>query len=295
MAQLLYKPVCRRQFLKITASALGAAVVPALAGEAPVTADRWALVADTHIPANPDDSYRSFHPYRNLQTVVSRIRADLPDAVVIAGDLARLEGLPDDYVNLKQIMTPISSERPVLWALGNHDHRDNFSRAFETPAGRRQPVSGKLVTVYEGRFVRLVLLDSLFLVNVAAGLLGKVQRMWLERYLQDSDDVPTLLCFHHTMQDGDGDLLDVPYLFDIIRPVRKVKAILYGHSHEYKFSQRDGIHLINIPATGYNFNDAQPVGWLDSRLDAQGGTFTLHAIAGNISLDGQKTRLTWRT
>ena len=103
-----------------------------------------------------------------------------------------------------------------------------------------------------------------------------------------------MLCFHHTLGDGDGDLLDVPRLFDIIKPIRKVKAVLYGHSHEYGFSEFEGIHLVNLPAVGYNFSDTEPVGWVEARLTAKGGDFTLHVAAGNKEKDGSVKKLAWR-
>jgi hypothetical protein len=127
------------------------------------------------------------------------------------------------------------------------------------------------------------------------GLLGKAQRQWLVKYLSECDDTPTILCFHHTLGDGDGDLLDLPRLYTAIKPIRKVKAIVYGHSHEYKFSEFEGIHLINIPAVGYNFNDSEPVGWVEAVLTAKDGRFKLHAIAGNTDNDQTVTKLTWRT
>jgi hypothetical protein len=117
----------------------------------------------------------------------------------------------------------------------------------------------------------------------------------LADYLQAADDKPTLLFFHHTLNDGDGDLLDAPRLFDIIRPARAVKALVFGHSHVYRFAEQDGIHLINLPASGYNFNDQQPVGWMDAHLRADGGEFRLHAVAGNTALDGRTTTLHWRS
>jgi len=255
---------------------------------------RWALLADTHIPADTNDNYRGFYPYRNLQKVVSEIVLDLPEAVLIAGDLARLEGKRDDYVRLKNLLRPLEQKLPVFTALGNHDNRDNFSRVFTRTAGQKQPVTGKHVLVVEKPPVRLVILDSLLYVNKVPGLLGKAQRQWLRDYLASSDNTPTILCLHHSLGDGDGELLDVPRLFEMIEPVRKVKAILYGHSHQYKYSEYAGIHLINLPATGYNFSDAEPVGWVEARLTAQGGEFILHAVAGNTELDGKVNELTWR-
>jgi hypothetical protein len=128
--------------------------------------------------------------------------------------------------------------------------------------------------------VRFLILDSLMVTNQTAGLLGKAQRTWLENDLRSPDDKPTILFVHHTFGDGDGDLLDAPRLFDMVRPIRKVKAIVYGHSHAYGFSEFEGIHLINLPATGYNFGDTQPVGWVEAELTGEGAELVLHSIAG---------------
>jgi hypothetical protein len=89
-------------------------------------------------------------------------------------------------------------------------------------------------------------------------------------------------------------LLDVPRLFSMIEPIRKVKAIVYGHSHEYRYSEFEGIHLINLPATGYSFNRNEPVGWVDAQLTAIGGDFTLHVVDGNRDKDGSVKKLKWR-
>ena len=77
---------------------------------------------------------------------------------------------------------------------------------------------------------------------------------------------------HHTLGEGDGDLLDTDRFFQILKPHRQVKAIFYGHSHVYEYGFREGKHLINLPAVGYNFSDAQPVGWLDARFHRRGGS-----------------------
>lgn len=180
-------------------------------------------------------------------------------------------------------------------ALGNHDNRDNYVKVFDKVSGEKQLVKGKHIVVVNNPTTRLIILDSNLYVNKVPGLLGKAQRQWLENYLKECDDTPTILCFHHTLADSDDALLDVPRLFSVIKPIRKVKAILYGHSHAYGFSEFEGIHLINLPAVGYNFSDAEPIGWVQANLTDKGGDFKLHAIAGNINNDGSVTKLAWRT
>ncbi|HUU19523.1 MAG TPA: metallophosphoesterase [Sedimentisphaerales bacterium] len=256
---------------------------------------RWALLADTHIPEDVNNNYRGFYPYQNLQKAIPDIISASPDGVAIAGDLARLTGELGDYDNLKKLLSPIAEKRPVFMALGNHDNRDNYVKVFDKVSGEKQLVKGKHIVVVNNPTTRLIILDSNLYVNKVPGLLGKAQRQWLENYLKECDDTPTILCFHHTLADSDDALLDVPRLFSVIKPIRKVKAILYGHSHAYGFSEFEGIHLINLPAVGYNFSDAEPIGWVQANLTDKGGDFKLHAIAGNINNDGSVTKLAWRT
>jgi len=82
--------------------------------------------------------------------------------------------------------------------------------------------------------VRMIVLDTLLYVNVFPGMLGGPQRTWLETYLRVCDDTPTILFIHHTPR---ADLLDTRRLFEIITPVKKVKAVVYGHSHKYEFCE----------------------------------------------------------
>jgi len=254
---------------------------------------RWALLSDTHVPGNPANEYRGFRPFENTMKAVSQVSEIKPDGVVICGDLARLEGEMADYESLKRLLDPLPEDVPMGLVLGNHDNRKNFLRVFpKQPAA--QEVKDKHVLVFETPLVRLVLLDSLFIVNQVSGLLGKGQRMWLESYLRSASNLPTVLFVHHTLDDGDGSLLDAPRLFDIIRERRMVKAIVYGHSHVYGYRKEGDIDLINLPAIGYNFSDAQPVGWVEAVFTPEGAAFTLRAMAGNRANDRQTTRIRWR-
>jgi len=299
MAEIFFRSMNRRSFIQTGLAAFGT-LVTLNAGCSPGLTKkdeketRLALLADTHIPEDVQNNYRGFYPYRNLEKVVPDLVSNSPDGVLIAGDLARLTGQPGDYANLKKLLSPVAEKTPVFMALGNHDDRQNFLKVFDDTPGDKPDLKGKHVTVVKKASTRVIMLDSLLYVNKVPGLLGKAQRQWLEDYLKECDETPTILCFHHTLSDGDGDLLDVPRLFSTIAPIRKVKAIVYGHSHAYGFSEFEGIHLINLPAVGYNFNDSEPVGWVEARLRNRGGDFVLHAVGGNLDSDGSVTKLAWR-
>jgi Icc protein len=300
MPGIFYQPLDRRSFLRISAFGTAAVVsgcrTPPAPAPASISAGRefhLALLSDTHIPADRTNRYRGFNPGENLKRTVPEVVAAGPEGVIVNGDAARLEGLPGDYDEFKRLLEPVSAVSPVYISLGNHDHRANFFKAFPAPRGERQKVEGKHVLVIEHAVARIVMLDSLLYVNQAAGLLGKSQRQWLAGYLPQQADRPVVLFVHHTLKDGDGDLLDADRLFDLIRPHHQVKAIFYGHSHVWDLGERQGVKLINLPAVGYNFRDQDPVGWVDARFGSSGVQLKLHAFGGNIAENGRSVEIRW--
>jgi 3',5'-cyclic-AMP phosphodiesterase len=300
MPGLFYQPAPRRDFLKITGAASAAAILSGCQSasvrqsEASRKSLHLALLSDTHIPADRINGNRGFNPWENLKQIVPQVQETRPDGVLLCGDAARLEGLEGDYRELRALLEPVAATTPILIGLGNHDDRTNFNKIFTQSAGNKAAIKDKHVVVVDEDPVRIVMLDSLLYVNKVAGLLGKEQRKWLAEFLARNSDKPVVLFVHHTLEDNDGDLLDVNQMFDIISPHRHVKAIFYGHSHVWALTKRNGIDLVNLPAVGYNFRDQNPVGWVDANFDSEGVSLTLHAIGGNKTDDGRVTRLDWR-
>ncbi len=296
MPGVFHEPMGRKTFLKTTAAIAGAtafAPVTFLHGVEPSPVAHLALLSDTHLPADAANEYRGFRPVDNLKRVVPQVLAAKPRAVIINGDAARLTGELGDYIALRQLLSPLAAHAPITIGLGNHDHRNNFFKIFANARQQDAPVNGKHVAVMELAGLRFVVLDSLLYVNKVAGLLGKAQRAWLAKHLATSDDKPTLLFVHHTLGDGDGDLLDIDRLYRMIEPHRKVKAIFYGHSHRYAIEQHGHVQLVNLPAVGYNFVDTEPVGWLDARFTTTGVELTLKAIGGNETGNGETKTVIW--
>ena len=264
------------------------------------TADKsvkWALLADTHVAENKEEVYNGSYPFRNLRDVAPTVAAAKPSGVMIVGDVARLDGRLGDYRLVKQLMKPVAEKAPVFLGLGNHDHRDNFLKIFpQSPAkGKRQTVVGKHVLVVDqAPVVRFVLLDSLHRVNVGAGNLGKQQVDWLNTFLMRADDVPTVVCVHHTLGRRGGDLQDTAQLLAALDSAKQVKALVYGHSHRFGVTRRKGMHLINLPPIGYRFDSVSPLGWLDAEFHSKGASLTLRTVESGADGDGKKTSLAWR-
>jgi 3',5'-cyclic AMP phosphodiesterase CpdA len=299
MPGIFYQPIGRRTFLSHSAKALAATVLLAplerLGRAAPASGSplHLALLSDTHVAADPKNENRKFFPTENLKQVVTQVIAARPDAVLLNGDAARLTGELEDYSAVKELLSPLAEQSPIAISMGNHDNRENFLKIFSAPTSA-QKVGDKHVLVIDQPFLRTIVLDSLLFTNKVPGLLGKAQRDWLDKSLAKADSRPTVLFVHHTLGDADGDLLDAEALFRIVEPYAKVKAIFYGHSHEYSYRQHRGIHLVNLPAVGYNFTDKEPVGWVDALFSPDGVDLTLKAIGGNRDKDGQTTSLSWR-
>jgi 3',5'-cyclic AMP phosphodiesterase CpdA len=288
----------RRAFLETAALGGAALLTSGFRGAAPEPSRRelrLALLSDTHVPGDRQHGHRGMTPWEHLRIAAGQVAAARPDGVVICGDVARLEGREEDYRELRALLEPVSAVAPVYIAPGNHDDRASLLKVFPNRPGRPAPVEARLVTVVEHEAVRVVVLDSLLYVNQVAGLLGRAQRAWLSSFLPQVADRPVVLFVHHPPTDADGDLLDGDRLLALVEPNRHVKAIFHGHAHVWSIDRRARLPLVGLPALGYNFDDAQPVGWVDARFRADGVSLTLRAVAGNRVDDGEATFLAWPT
>jgi 3',5'-cyclic-AMP phosphodiesterase len=279
----------RRGFLRV---ALGAGFAARLLADGPAPA-RWALLSDAHCPADPKDAYRGFSPQENLRKAAGAVAKSPAQFCAVTGDLARLSGQPADYETFRELMAPVLDKMPAGLALGNHDNRANFEKAFPSLRGTRQKVARKCVVSFEWDDLRAVFLDSLLDTTITPGQLGVAQRRWLADYAR-ADERPVLLFLHHDFRDEDGSLVDGSQLLDIIAPLRQVKAVFYGHTHEYHVEARQGLHLVNVPSVAYNFRDQDPVGWMEMTLSKTHAELQLNATAGNTKVDGTKATLQWR-
>jgi 3',5'-cyclic AMP phosphodiesterase CpdA len=282
----------RRGFLQASLAAIAMSSGLRAAG----TSAHVALLSDTHIAADEDDKFRGSYPHKNLSKAAGMVTGAKPDLLVINGDLARSNGQMQDYAALNFYINPLLDAMPLVVTLGNHDDRENARKSLAKLGGDRQAILQKLVSVVDVGPCVFVMLDSLLITGISPGLLGKGQRDWLTDYLRTPAGKPVVVFVHHNPDgDSDGALLDADRLLAALRPVKNVKALFFGHTHVYSITQQDGMHLVNLPAVGYNFADGNPVGWVDSVFTNTGVTLTLHAIAGETKDDGKSSQLMWRT
>jgi 3',5'-cyclic-AMP phosphodiesterase len=297
-------PISRRRFLS-TALTAGASVLTwrgVLGADTARDADRWALLADTHIAADPETVHRGVKMAANLERAVAEVIAldPKPAGVVLNGDAAFLKGAAGDYAFLAELLKPVSAaDIPIHFTLGNHDHREHSRKGLLRGAAR-SPLVSRHVAVIESNRANWFLLDSLDVVNVSPGLLGKKQLAWLATALDARPGKPALVVVHHNPQsplpEKPSCLLDTEQLNEVLVPRKQVKALIFGHTHQWRRDRHEGIHLINLPPVAYLFdrNKESPNGWVDLRLRDGGGDLALHAFDPKHPQAGQRIELTWR-
>jgi len=301
-------PLSRRRFLAGSLAAgaglllrhplLGAADIPA------ADPHRFALLSDLHIAANPAVVARGVNMFNNLKQACGEVLAlhPRPAAVIVDGDLAYLKGLPEDYATVVGSLKPLrEGGLPVHLTLGNHDDRARFWEAIPRADGAAaRPVEDRQVLTVESPRANWFILDSLDKTNGTPGVLGPKQLDWLRTALDAKADKPALVMVHHDPDDkpkSDGKvtgLTDATALLEVLRPRKQVKALFFGHTHDWHLTERDGLHLINFPPVAYPFKAGKPSGWVDAHLREDGMTLELRSIDPKHPQHGEKHDLKWR-
>lgn len=292
----------RRDFLRHTALAAAGwfASRELLAAEAGASS-RWALLSDTHIGPKPETVAREINMADHLRAVVKEVAAlpTAPAAVFINGDCALKAGFVDEYATFTPLLKPLTEARlPVHMTLGNHDDRANFWQALNHASDAARPVQSKHISVIQSAHANWFLLDSLDVVDKPPGKLDSAQRDWLAKALDAHSDKPALVMVHHNVHldptKPNGALQDTAELFEVLLPRKQVKALFYGHSHKWELKEKDGLHLVNLPAVAYAFGKDQPTGWVDCQLTSGSATLELRAHNPQHPAHGKKTELKWR-
>ncbi len=298
-------PISRRRFLAGSA-ALGSSLLVGrdLLAQDPAPAvatdvDRVALLSDAHIGANRTDTSRGVNMFENLTKVVGEVVAldPKPIHVMLNGDCAWVDVQPVDYALALETLQPLrEGGAPITMTLGNHDNRERFWQAINARPDEPRPVEARHISIVPMERVNWILLDSLDRTNSAPGVLGPAQLEWLGKALDERADKPVLVMVHHNadFSPRPSALTDTAALMDVLRPRLHVKALIYGHSHVWRNEVRDGIHLVNLPATSYVFSAGQPTGWVDVHLKEEGATFQLKCVDPMHPNHNQTLDFAWR-
>lgn len=263
--------------------------------------NRFVLMADTHVCGDRAVSARGCNPAETIQQAVKDILElqPCPSAVIVAGDCAYDHGEKRDYEALREFLQPLRQQGiRLLLAMGNHDNRSNFQEVFPDAAILSgSTLEDRKTAVIETPYANWFLLDSLKKTSYTAGHFGEEQLAWLASSLDQTPAKPALLVAHHYPRatDDDNGLEDTEAFFKILHSRKQVSAYFFGHSHAWSLKQGpEGLHLVNIPANAWLFNEKQPRGFVDAHLSEDGCELTLHCLDRDDSHHGEKHTLKWR-
>ena len=292
-------PFSRRSFLAgaIAALGLGRSSFGQDSNE-----DRWILLADSHIPSDRNTKRADVAMADNFERVVADFLKSAPKSqgAILHGDAAYLTGEKKDYGLLGSLLQPISAAGlPIHLLLGNHDHRMHFFESFGLKVPMNEAFGEHHVSVLEGRRANFFLLDTLEVVNGTPGLLGEGQLKWLASALDLRKEKPAIVCMHHNPEFAKvkkiNGLKDTDALWQVLSPRKQVKALVYGHTHHWAHTEKEGVHCVNLLPTAYVFQERDPNGWVELTLSDAGGRFKLHALDAAHKANGQVLDLKWRS
>lgn len=297
---IILPPITRRQFVKSSIILGGTTLlnsrtvaVAADSNRISLEPNRVALLADTHISADPDLVYpgtkwpgspvkdgehESVNVSQALETAVKNVLAldPLPAHLIVNGDCALSNGKNAEYKQFLGLVEPIRAAGiTVHVTIGNHDNRENLWKLI--PFLKQEEI-GLQAGLIELPHANLILLDS-----GKKGTLGDKQLNWLAKQLDERTNMPTLIFGHYNPYPNRGvrpiqGMRDGASLLKILAKRKHAKAYIYGHTHEWQHDQRDHLHLINQPAVSYYFGKGHAHGWVDMKLTETSAELELNCI-----------------
>ena len=295
---IILQPITRRQFIKGSLALGGTAIMPsrALAAGASKGAgldqNRVALLADTHITADPNDVYpgtkwpgspvkEGEHESVNMAQCLADAAKSVialnprPAHLIVNGDCAHSIGKGAEYGEFLRLVEPIRAAGiTVHVTIGNHDNRKNV---WELLPFLKEEHMGVQAGVIELPHANLVLLDS------GKGVLGDEQLNWLAKQLDERAEKPALIFSHYNPYPNRGvrpikGMRDGSALLKLLAERKHARAYFYGHTHEWQHNRRDHLHLINQPAVSYYFGKGHAHGWVDMTLTETSADLELYCI-----------------
>ena len=309
---IILPPIARREFIK-GSLAFGSSTImfsngASAAGRhgAKLDQNRVALLADTHISADPDLAYpgtkwpgspvkESEHERVNMAKSLAAVAksvttlSPLPAHLIINGDCAMSRGTQAEYKELLRLIEPIRvAGITVHVTIGNHDNRENLWKLL--PFLKKEQM-GIQAGVIELPHANLILMDS-----GRKGILGEKQLNWLTKELDGRADKPALVFGHFNPYPNRGvrpikGMHDGASLLKLLAKRKHARAYLYGHTHEWQHDQRNHLHLINQPAVSYYFGKGHAHGWVDMKLTKQSADLELRCIDPKHSQHGERRRI----
>ena len=295
-------PISRRRFIAASAQAgLGLFLFPNVTSADAKSVDphRLAILSDTHVAASPTAHERDVVMFDHMKQACDELLGldTRPAAVLLNGDCAYHKGLVEDYQTLVGLLRPVrEAGLPLHLSMGNHDNRQNLWRTIPKVEEHVEAVRDRQVVVMDLPRADVLMLDSLDQTDRTPGAVGVNQIRWLAGALDERKSKPAIVMVHHQPDERPtvSGLTDTKALLDVLLPRRRVKALLYGHTHHWQISRRDDLHFINLPAVAYVFQKGDPSGWVDANLTETGMSLRLRCVDPSHPKHGETVQLNWR-
>ena len=310
---IILPPITRRQFIKGSLALGGTAMMASCASVAIADSERVgldpnrvALLADTHISADPNHVYpgtkwpgspvgEDEHERVNMSQCLAEAAKSIialnprPAHLIVNGDCTFSRGTEAEYKEFLRLVEPIRAAGiTVHVTIGNHDNRENLWKLLPF---LKQEQMGVQADVIELPHANLVLLDS-----GRKGILGDQQLDWLAKQLDERVDKPALIFGHFNPYPTRGvrpskGMRDGAALLQLLAKRKHAKAYFYGHTHEWQNDQRDHLHLINQPAVSYYFGKGHAHGWVDMKLTETSADLELYCINRKHKQHGDRRQI----
>jgi len=208
---------------------------------------RIAQITDCHLPADPKQAYRGIDPYKNLKTLLQKVKRLKPDLVLATGDLSE-DGSRASYLALRKLFSQIGV--PVLALPGNHDDAALLAQLFPG-----SPVDTVSVTDHGGW--QIIRLNSC-LPGKPYGRISEGSVCALENILKQDAGRPRLLAVHHQPLVIGSPWIDKYRLFEpeallqIVDRYTDIKAVVWGHIHQVFKTDRNGTAMLGSPSSAIN-------------------------------------------
>lgn len=189
------------------------------------------------------------------------------DVLLATGDISQ-DGSAASYQRFHEFLKPLNTS--CYYLQGNHDYvqpmLDEFGEARVAPCCASEED-------LQGSPWKIVLINS-SVEDQVGGHFGEEQLIYLENTLRACGDAPVLLCFHHHPMLINCAWLDKQVIddadkfFEILDKFTNIKLCIYGHVHQDRLIEKQGIPFYATPSTCAQFKPEMDDFALDEKAPA---------------------------